>query len=141
MLVLTRESVLGVFVYFGVMGKSGDAAPLLHDGSTDGTKLRRDIPGRIVGAPVVMDVGGEEHDGGNGGWKSSMMNFVIMEYMVKISKKARILELKRRHLKKLTLSRIHQGRYGVFVPALHKIQRGFKINTPYPKRVYTPYSI
>ncbi|GJY75668.1 hypothetical protein Tco_0480784 [Tanacetum coccineum] len=29
---------------------------------------------------------------------------VIMEYLVKISKKARILEFKRRHLKKLTLT-------------------------------------
>ncbi|GJY12542.1 hypothetical protein Tco_0381851 [Tanacetum coccineum] len=29
---------------------------------------------------------------------------IIMEYLVKISKKARILELKRRHLKKLTLT-------------------------------------
>ncbi|GKC17779.1 hypothetical protein Tco_1014561 [Tanacetum coccineum] len=99
-----RKPVFGVFVYFGVIGKSGDVAPLLHDGSTDGTKLRREIPGRIVGALVVMDVGGEEHDGGNGGWKSSMMNFVIMEYLVKISKKERILELKQRHFKKLTLT-------------------------------------
>ncbi|GJV31015.1 retrovirus-related pol polyprotein from transposon TNT 1-94 [Tanacetum coccineum] len=50
-------------------------------------------------------------------------NLVIMEYLVKISKKARILELKRKHLKITVLtsySRIHQGRYGVFVPALHK---------------------
>ncbi|GKC37799.1 hypothetical protein Tco_1050183 [Tanacetum coccineum] len=51
---------------------------------------------------------------------------VIMKYLVKIRKKARILELKRRHLKKLTrtdehpIRRIHQGRYGVSVPALHK---------------------
>ncbi|GKG64509.1 hypothetical protein Tco_0661549, partial [Tanacetum coccineum] len=34
MLVLTMEPVFGVFVYFGVMGKSDDVAPLLHDGST-----------------------------------------------------------------------------------------------------------
>ncbi|GJR61397.1 hypothetical protein Tco_1503559 [Tanacetum coccineum] len=34
MLVLTREAVFDVFVCFGVMGKNGDVAPLLHDGST-----------------------------------------------------------------------------------------------------------
>nr|GEY72664.1 hypothetical protein [Tanacetum cinerariifolium] len=44
---------------------------------------------------------------------------VIMEYLVKISKMARILELKRRNMKKLfghPIRRIHQGRYSVFVP-------------------------
>nr|GEV17808.1 putative ribonuclease H-like domain-containing protein [Tanacetum cinerariifolium]GEV20951.1 putative ribonuclease H-like domain-containing protein [Tanacetum cinerariifolium] len=48
---------------------------------------------------------------------------VIIKYLVKISKKARILELKRRNMKKMTLAfytRIHQGRYGVYVPVLHK---------------------
>ncbi|GJV71593.1 retrovirus-related pol polyprotein from transposon TNT 1-94, partial [Tanacetum coccineum] len=51
---------------------------------------------------------------------------VIMEYLVKISKKARILELKRRHLKitvLTTIRRIYQGRYGISVPALHKRPR------------------
>ncbi|GJT21878.1 retrovirus-related pol polyprotein from transposon TNT 1-94 [Tanacetum coccineum] len=50
-------------------------------------------------------------------------DLLIMEYFVKISKKARILELKRRNPKKLfshPIRRIHQGRYGVFVPALQK---------------------
>ncbi|GKC27395.1 hypothetical protein Tco_1034689 [Tanacetum coccineum] len=40
---------------------------------------------------------------------------VIMEYLMKISKKARILELKRRHLK-ITDSDIQ---HAVYVPALH----------------------
>ncbi|GKA79182.1 translocase of chloroplast 159, chloroplastic, partial [Tanacetum coccineum] len=39
MLVLTREPVFGVFVYFGVMGKSGDVAPLLHDGTSTTAQL------------------------------------------------------------------------------------------------------
>ncbi|GKG34813.1 hypothetical protein Tco_0437509, partial [Tanacetum coccineum] len=67
----------------------------------------------------------------------------IMEYLVKISKKARILKFKRRYLKitvLTTVSRedqytvsikedycsdklIHQGRYDVSVPALHKRPR------------------
>ncbi|GJV02965.1 hypothetical protein Tco_1336534 [Tanacetum coccineum] len=54
---------------------------------------------------------------------TSRSPFVIMEYLVKISKKARILELKRRHLKITVLNpirHIHQGRYGVSMPALHK---------------------
>ncbi|GJR89129.1 hypothetical protein Tco_0213140 [Tanacetum coccineum] len=59
---------------------------------------------------------------------------IIMKYLVKISKKARILELKRRHLKITVLTSntpypsrkircIHQGRYGVSVLALHKRPR------------------
>ncbi|GKE09637.1 hypothetical protein Tco_1413188, partial [Tanacetum coccineum] len=42
MLVLTRKPVFYVFVYFGVMGKIGDVAPLLHDGSTVPGALRQD---------------------------------------------------------------------------------------------------
>ncbi|GJW67806.1 hypothetical protein Tco_0122230 [Tanacetum coccineum] len=37
-------------------------------------------------------------------WESGFRNSLIMEYLVKISKKACILELKRRHLKILTLT-------------------------------------
>ncbi|GJV80607.1 hypothetical protein Tco_1516477 [Tanacetum coccineum] len=77
---------------------------------------------------------------------------IIMEYLVKISKKARILELKRRHLKITVLTsytpypsrkirRIHQGRYGVSVPALHKKPRRFKDQYAVSRRLYTPYSI
>nr|GEV06996.1 hypothetical protein [Tanacetum cinerariifolium] len=54
---------------------------------------------------------------------------VIMECLVKISKKACILKLKQRHLMILTLHpicRIHQGRYDVSVPALHKRPRWSK---------------
>ncbi|GKA45555.1 hypothetical protein Tco_0738351, partial [Tanacetum coccineum] len=39
MLVLTREPVFSVFVYFGVMGKSGDVTSLLHDGTSTTTQL------------------------------------------------------------------------------------------------------
>ncbi|GJZ62625.1 hypothetical protein Tco_0618762 [Tanacetum coccineum] len=42
MLVLTTKPVFDVFVYFGVMGKIGDVAPLLHDGSTVPGALRQD---------------------------------------------------------------------------------------------------
>ncbi|GKD10043.1 retrovirus-related pol polyprotein from transposon TNT 1-94 [Tanacetum coccineum] len=52
--------------------------------------------------------------------------FVIIEYLVKISKKAHIMELKRRHLKITVLTTntpYHQGRYGASVPALHKRPR------------------
>ncbi|GJU10903.1 pyridoxal 5'-phosphate synthase-like subunit PDX1.2 [Tanacetum coccineum] len=50
-------------------------------------------------------------------------NEVIMEYLVKVNEKAHILELKRRNMKitnsDIPIHRIHQGRYGVFVPTLH----------------------
>ncbi|GJW82977.1 hypothetical protein Tco_0156122 [Tanacetum coccineum] len=39
MLVLTRKLVFGVFVYFDVMGKSDDVAPLLHDGTSTTAQL------------------------------------------------------------------------------------------------------
>ncbi|GJT24395.1 ribonuclease H-like domain-containing protein [Tanacetum coccineum] len=42
------------------------------------------------------------------------------------------------HLKQ-PIRRIHQGRYGVSVPALTKDHKGKKINTPYPEEVNTPY--
>nr|GEV46712.1 alpha/beta hydrolases superfamily protein [Tanacetum cinerariifolium] len=50
----------------------------------------------------------------------------IIEYLGKMSKKERILELKRRYLKiNVPTSNMlyHQGRYGVSVPALHKRPR------------------
>ncbi|GJR21866.1 hypothetical protein Tco_0970393 [Tanacetum coccineum] len=40
----------------------------------------------------------------------------------------------------LPIRRIHQGRYGISVPALTKDHRGIKINMPYPERINTPYS-
>ncbi|GKD44874.1 hypothetical protein Tco_1269519 [Tanacetum coccineum] len=55
-------------------------------------------------------------------FKKFFKRSVIMEYLVKISEKARILELKRRHLKITVLTSntpYHQGRYGVSMPALH----------------------
>ncbi|GKA55593.1 hypothetical protein Tco_0754665 [Tanacetum coccineum] len=51
-----------------------------------------------------------------------LANLIIMEYLVKISKKAHILELKRRHLK------------GVSVPALHKKPQRFKDQYTVSKR-------
>ncbi|GKA26108.1 hypothetical protein Tco_0712217, partial [Tanacetum coccineum] len=68
----------------------------------------------------------------------------IMEYLVKVSKKARILELKRRNMKK-TDSDIQ---YAVSIKedtsylCLHftKDHEGNKINTPYPVTTNTPYS-
>ncbi|GKB89020.1 hypothetical protein Tco_0961292, partial [Tanacetum coccineum] len=41
--------------------------------------------------------------------------------------------------KGIPIRRIHQGRYGVSVPALTKDHKGKKINTPYPEEVNTPY--
>ncbi|GJY85278.1 hypothetical protein Tco_0499304 [Tanacetum coccineum] len=55
--------------------------------------------------------------------KNDRSQKIIMEYLVKISKKARILELKRRNMKKLTLTSYMSypsRRYGVFVHALHE---------------------
>ncbi|GJU41272.1 hypothetical protein Tco_1194229 [Tanacetum coccineum] len=55
---------------------------------------------------------------------------IIMEHLVKIYAKARILELKRRHLKNLSLTTntpYPARRYGVSVPALHQKPRRFKI--------------
>ncbi|GJZ62438.1 hypothetical protein Tco_0618575 [Tanacetum coccineum] len=71
-------------------------------------------------------------------------NLVIMEYLAKISKKARILELKRRHLKITVLT----SKYVVSIKedtaylCLHftKDHKGNKINTPYPGKTNTPYS-
>ncbi|GKB11525.1 hypothetical protein Tco_0845448 [Tanacetum coccineum] len=68
---------------------------------------------------------------------------VIMEYLVKISKKARILELKRRHLKKLTLTSYmpypSKEIYDVSVPALHKKSRRYKVQYAISRR--TPYTV
>ncbi|GJS59363.1 retrovirus-related pol polyprotein from transposon TNT 1-94 [Tanacetum coccineum] len=68
---------------------------------------------------------------------------VITEYLVNTSKKARILELKRRYFEDYYSEDqyvcIHQGRYGVFVPALTKDHEGNKINTPYLEEGYTRY--
>ncbi|GJX88410.1 hypothetical protein Tco_0340424, partial [Tanacetum coccineum] len=69
---------------------------------------------------------------------------VIMEYLVKIRKKARILELKRKHLK-ITDSGIQ---YAVSIKedttylCLHftKDHKGTRPNTPYPEKTNTPYS-
>ncbi|GKA33405.1 hypothetical protein Tco_0719834 [Tanacetum coccineum] len=71
-------------------------------------------------------------------------NLVIIEYLVKISKKARILELKQRYC----LSRIHQGRYLVSIKedtaylCLHspKTIKETRSNTSYPEEGNTPYS-
>ncbi|GJV49003.1 hypothetical protein Tco_1439215 [Tanacetum coccineum] len=37
------------------------------------------------------------------------------------------------------IRRIHQGRYGVSVPALTKDHKGIKLNTSYPERLNMPY--
>ncbi|GJU82178.1 hypothetical protein Tco_1284543 [Tanacetum coccineum] len=70
---------------------------------------------------------------------------VFMEYLVKISKKARILELKRRHLKIIDSNIL----YAVSIKedaaylCLHftRNHKEIKSNTPYPRDFYTPYSI
>ncbi|GKD94653.1 hypothetical protein Tco_1374490, partial [Tanacetum coccineum] len=69
----------------------------------------------------------------------------IMKYLVKISKKARILELKRRHLKiddseiLYTISIKEDTAY----VCLHftRNHEDSKTNMPYPGDFYTPYSI
>ncbi|GJT25511.1 hypothetical protein Tco_0895448 [Tanacetum coccineum] len=67
-----------------------------------------------------------------------------MEYLVKVSRKARILELKRRNLKitdsDYSIRCIHQGRYGVSVPALHQIPRRIQVQYAVSKNINTPYS-
>ncbi|GJU46181.1 retrovirus-related pol polyprotein from transposon TNT 1-94 [Tanacetum coccineum] len=76
----------------------------------------------------------------------AVMISLIIEYLVKISKKARILELKQRNMKITVLTSntpypyavsirlIHQGRYGVFVSALH--QRPQRIKDQYANSSY-----
>ncbi|GKF72389.1 hypothetical protein Tco_0208503, partial [Tanacetum coccineum] len=69
----------------------------------------------------------------------------IMEYLVKISKMARILELKRRHLK-ITDSDILYVvsiKEDIAYLSLHftRNQEDIKSNMPYPGGIYTPYSI
>ncbi|GJV25333.1 hypothetical protein Tco_1378028 [Tanacetum coccineum] len=67
-----------------------------------------------------------------------------MEYLVKISKKARILEIKRRHLKIMDSDIL----YAVSIKEdtaylfLHftRNHEDIKINTPYPDEAYTPHS-
>ncbi|GKA90291.1 hypothetical protein Tco_0812161, partial [Tanacetum coccineum] len=54
MLVLTREPVFGVFVYFGVMRKSCDVAPHLHDGTSTTAQLYPELLGP---APALMTPG------------------------------------------------------------------------------------
>ncbi|GKE50683.1 hypothetical protein Tco_1481941, partial [Tanacetum coccineum] len=70
----------------------------------------------------------------------------ITKYMVKISKKARILELKRRHLKITVLS---SGiLYAISIkedmayqcPHFTKDHEGTRFNTLYPEKNNTPYS-
>ncbi|GJZ77141.1 hypothetical protein Tco_0641813 [Tanacetum coccineum] len=70
---------------------------------------------------------------------------VIMEYLVKISKKARILELKRRHFEDYCSDIL----YAVSIKedeaylCLHftKDHEGIKFNSPYPEELHTLYSI
>ncbi|GKD74052.1 hypothetical protein Tco_1332334, partial [Tanacetum coccineum] len=69
---------------------------------------------------------------------------VIMEYLVKISKKARILELKQRYLKItiLTPNTSYPSRkiWHICARTLQKDHEGNKINTSYPGKTNTPYS-
>ncbi|GKC11587.1 hypothetical protein Tco_1008369 [Tanacetum coccineum] len=84
----------------------------------------KDLSIKLLHAVINTDVGAYAHE------SNKLLETIIMEYLVKISKKARILELKRKHLKITVLtsySRIHQGRYGVFVPALHKKPGRYKV--------------
>ncbi|GJT91543.1 hypothetical protein Tco_1080388 [Tanacetum coccineum] len=64
-----------------------------------------------------------------------------MEYLVKISKKARILELKRRYLKITVLTSVSIKEDTTSL-CLHftKYHEGNKINTPYPGKTNTSYS-
>ncbi|GJW18080.1 hypothetical protein Tco_0025516 [Tanacetum coccineum] len=98
-------------------------------------RLEEDVHGlRGVLGEQREDLAGKEID-----------NIVIMECLVKISKKARILELKRRHLK-ITDSDIL---YAVSIKedtaylCLHftKDHEGMKSNTPYLEEIHTAYSI
>nr|GEU88765.1 hypothetical protein [Tanacetum cinerariifolium] len=66
-----------------------------------------------------------------------------MEYLVKIGKKTRILELKRRHLKNtvLTSDTPYPSRKIQCICACTSLDHeGNKINTPYPGKTNTPYS-
>nr|GEU71487.1 hypothetical protein [Tanacetum cinerariifolium] len=66
---------------------------------------------------------------------------VIMEYLVKISKKARILELKRRHLKITVLTPYTpypSKKIWRICAFTSQEPRRFKTNTPYPGELHTP---
>nr|GEU99525.1 hypothetical protein [Tanacetum cinerariifolium] len=65
-----------------------------------------------------------------------------MEYLVKINKKARILELKQRHLKITILTSNTPYKEDTAYLCLHftKDHEGNKINTTYPEKTNTPYS-
>ncbi|GKD46261.1 hypothetical protein Tco_1270906, partial [Tanacetum coccineum] len=68
----------------------------------------------------------------------------IMEYLVKISKKARILELKRRYLKitVLTPNTPYPSRKirRICACTSQKTTKETRSNTPYPGKTNTPYS-
>ncbi|GJW76235.1 hypothetical protein Tco_0137917 [Tanacetum coccineum] len=82
-------------------------------------------------------------------WKSGSVGVlksqnVIIEYLVKINKKARILELKQRHFEDY----YSDTQYAVSIKEdtaylclyFTKDHEGNKINTPYPEKTYMPYS-
>ncbi|GJU64856.1 zf-CCHC domain-containing protein [Tanacetum coccineum] len=82
--------------------------------------------------------------------KEISTNNVITEYLVNISKRRAFWSLNEDILKITVLTtntpypsrkirRIHQGRYGVSVPALTKDHKGNMINTPYPEKTNTSY--
>ncbi|GJW56986.1 hypothetical protein Tco_0103717 [Tanacetum coccineum] len=76
--------------------------------------------------------------------KAFKIKKVIMEYLVKINQKARILELKRRHFEDY----YSDIQYAVSIKEdkaylcmyFTKENEGMKINMPYPEKTYTPYS-
>ncbi|GKB03586.1 hypothetical protein Tco_0831729 [Tanacetum coccineum] len=75
-------------------------------------------------------------------YSTSDQYLVIMEYLVNISKRRAFWSLNEDILKITILTpirRIHQGRYGVSVPALTKYHKEKKINTPYLEEVNMPY--
>ncbi|GJX33063.1 hypothetical protein Tco_0242918 [Tanacetum coccineum] len=74
------------------------------------------------------------------GWNA---NLVIMEYLVKISKKARILELKRRHLKIIVLTSntpYPSRKIRRICACTSQDHEGTRSNMSYPEKIYTPYS-
>ncbi|GJV76728.1 hypothetical protein Tco_1508312 [Tanacetum coccineum] len=70
---------------------------------------------------------------------------VIIEYLVKISKKARILELKMKKYEDYCSDILYAVslKEDTAYLCLHFIKdhEGIKSNTPYPGELYTPYSI
>ncbi|GJY61026.1 hypothetical protein Tco_0461683 [Tanacetum coccineum] len=75
---------------------------------------------------------------------NAFLMLLIIEYLVNISKRRAFWSLNEDILNITILKTkrcIHQGRYGVSVPAFTKDHKGIKLNTPYPEDQYAVLEI